>query len=98
MSVNQEYVDMENIEAREYYNLSPNKEYCNLSPNKEYVEYLYGKTTPFDNFNKHSNFQVFLKNYKEDCKFFYYLLIVIIVSIIIIITVIIFLHLKPTCN
>ena len=56
MSVNQEYIEMENTQVREYYNLSPNKEYYNLSPNKEYDEYPCGKTSPFDNFNKHSNF------------------------------------------
>ena len=83
MSTNQEYVEMENLEAREYVNLS-----TNIIP----PEYHCGKAIPYDYFNKYSDLKAFIQTYKEGCKVLYYLLLLIVISIITIIAVIVYLH------
>ena len=83
MSKNQEYVEMENLEAREYVNLS-----MNIPP----PGYQCGKAIPYDYFNKYSDLEMFIKTYKEGCKVLYYLLLLIVASIITIVAVIVYLH------
>ena len=83
MSKIQEYVEMENLEPREYVNLS-----TNIPPS----EYQCGRAARYDYFNKYSDLEMFIKTYKEGCKVLYYLLLLIVASIIIIIAVIVYLH------
>ena len=89
MSSIQNYVEMDNLEEREY---------MNLTTNTPYPEYQCSRANPYNYFNKPSELEIFMEIYKKDCKVIYLLLIFLVVSIISIIPVIIYLHLILSCK